>query len=284
MATEPGHAAEPPDGDTVEMPGATVWPVVLALGVTLLLVGVATSLALSAVGAIIFVVGLGGWIAQLLPGQGHVHERLVEPALRPRPVTGTEGMVGHLRPGMVGYRFRLPEHVHPISAGVKGGILGGLVMPIPALAYGLISGHGLWFPVNLLAGMVVPGITDASIADLEAFHPGALVLGMAIHAVFSLTFGLMYGVLLPTLPAIPGGPILYGGVLMPFLWSAISYGFMGIVNPLLQKNVEWGWFFVSQLVYGIAMSIVVFRTEKVRAEPVGGGPRQDTGQGDAENS
>ena len=84
---------------------------------------------------------------------------MVEPALRPRPVAGTEGMVEQLRPGVAGYRFQLPEKIHPISAGVKGGIVGGLVMPIPALAYGLLSGHGLWFPINLLAGMAVPGIS-----------------------------------------------------------------------------------------------------------------------------
>ena len=30
---------------------------------------------------------------------------------------------------MPGYRLRLPEKVHPISAGIKGGLVGGLVMP-----------------------------------------------------------------------------------------------------------------------------------------------------------
>ena len=34
---------------------------------------------------------------------------------------------------MPGYRLRMPEEVHPISAGIKGGIVGGLVMPMPAL-------------------------------------------------------------------------------------------------------------------------------------------------------
>ena len=122
------------------MPRATVWPIVLALGITLLGAGLATSLALSVVGAVLFVFGLGGWIGQLLPGRGHRHEPLVELALRPQPVVEKPGTVDQLRPGMAGHRFRLPEKIHPISAGVKGGIVGGLVMPIPALAYGLISG------------------------------------------------------------------------------------------------------------------------------------------------
>ena len=45
-------------------------------------------------------------------------------------------MVQQLKPGVVGYRFQLPEKVHPISAGIKGGIVGGLLMPIPALDLG----------------------------------------------------------------------------------------------------------------------------------------------------
>ena len=68
----------------------------------------------------------------------------------------------------------MPEKVHPVSAGIKGGIVGGLLMPIPALAWGIWSGHGIWFPVNLLAGMVIPGLTDAPadqlIPQLEQFH------------------------------------------------------------------------------------------------------------------
>jgi hypothetical protein len=258
--------------ESVEMPEATIWPLVLALGVVLLAAGVATNLALSVVGAVIFVFGLGGWIWQLLPGRGHAHEPLVDSALRPGPITGAAGNVELLRPGHVGYRFRLPEKVHPISSGVRGGIFGGLVMPIPALAYGLIEHGSIWFPINLLAGMVVPGITDATVEDLSAFHPGGLVLGALIHAAFSVTFGLLFGVLMPTLPQIRGGPVVYGGILMPLLWTWICQNFMGIVNPLLEQHVNWFWFIASQFVYGIVMSIVVIRSEKVVAEPVGRGP------------
>ena len=263
---------DPAGRESVEMPRATVWPIVLALGITLLGAGLATSLALSVVGAVLFVFGLGGWIGQLLPGRGHRHEPLVEPALRSRSVVEKPGTVEQLRPGMAGYRFRLPEKIHPISAGVKGGIVGGLVMPIPALVYGLISGHGPWFPINLLVGMVVPGIGGATVAELEQFRWGSLILAIVIHATFSVSFGLLFGVVSPTLPPIPGGPVIAGGVLMPLLWTGLCHGFMGIVNPLLQEHVNWPWFIVSQVVYGLAMSVVVINTEKVPSAPVGGGP------------
>jgi hypothetical protein len=254
------------------MPRATAHPLVLALGIALLGAGVATSPALSVVGAVVFVFGLGGWIAQLLPGRGHQHEPFVEPALRARPVAARPGTVNQLRPGMAGYRFQLPLTMHPVSAGVKGGIVGGLVMPIPALAYGLLSGHGIWFPINLLAGMVVPGIQDQTVAELEQFSLPYFVVALCIHAALSVGFGLLYGVVLPTMPRVSGGALLWGGLLMPLVWTGASYAAMGVANPALRDHVEWFWFLISQFVYGIAMATVVFRTEQVPVQPVGGPP------------
>ena len=77
---------------------------------------------------------------------------------------------------MPGYRLRLPQAVHPISAGLKGGLVGGAVMPLPALLWGLLSGHGLWYPGNLLAGMVLPGVGRMSVAELEPFSASLLLV------------------------------------------------------------------------------------------------------------
>ena len=145
-------------------------------------------------------------------------------------------------------------------------------MPIPALAYGLLSGHGLWFPINLLAGIVIPGISGATEAELERFHLGALILAIIIHAALSITFGLLFGVVSPTLPPLPGAPVVAGGVLMPLLWTGFCYGFMGIINPLMELHVNWPWFIASQLVYGLIMSFVVIQIQKVPVPPVGSGP------------
>jgi hypothetical protein len=262
---------------SVEVPQATAWPIVLALGIALAGVGFVASPVLVIVGLALFVFGLSGWVRQLLPGQGHVHEPRVEPALRPRPIAEKPGTVSQLLPGMAGYRFQLPLKVHPISAGLKGGIAGGLAMPIPALAYGLLSGHGLWFPINLLAGIVIPGISGVTEAELERFHLGALILAIIIHVSLSITFGLLFGVISPTLPTLPGAAVVAGGVIMPLLWTGFCYGFMGIINPLMQLHVNWLWFIVSQLVYGLVMSLVVIQIQKVPVPPVGTGPSALTG-------
>jgi hypothetical protein len=154
--------------------------------------------------------------------------------------------------------------VHPYSAGVKGGALGGVAMAATALAYGMISGHGLWYPVNLLAGMLMPSIAQHTLAQLAQFSPTALALAAFIHVVASLAVGLFFGVLLPTLPR---GPVLWGGVIAPLLWTGGIHALMGVLNPpmnaLMNELNAWPWFLVSQFAYGLTTGIVVVRSEKV---------------------
>ncbi len=163
-----------------------------------------------------------------------------------------------MQEGMPGYRLRLPVKMHPISAGVKGAIVGGLVMPLPAVAYGLVSGHGIWFPINLLAGMVLPGMGNMTIEDLEGFHPHMLVLGVGAHVIVSLILGLMYGVLLPTLPDIPK-PLAWGSLLMPLLWTAASFIALSVFNPAARERVAWPWFVLSQFVFGVGAALVFMK-------------------------
>ncbi len=249
------------DSTSIDMPKPTAAPLVLALGIVLLAMGVATSLAFAFVGVIVFMVGLGMWISQLLPGRGHWREPLVEPALRPQQVMAAPGEVERLRHGMPGYRLRLPVKVHPVSAGIKGGLVGGLVMPIPALIYGWLSGHGIWWPVNLLSGMVLPGVGSMNADELELFHSTLFVPGIVIHVVVSLILGLIYGVLMPTLPNLRK-PIAWGALLMPLLWTAVSYITLGSVNPGVREGIEWLWFVASQLVFGLVAAIVYMALEK----------------------
>jgi hypothetical protein len=51
---------DPAGWESVEMPRSTAWPIVLALGITLLGAGLVTNLALFLVGAVLLVFGLGG--------------------------------------------------------------------------------------------------------------------------------------------------------------------------------------------------------------------------------
>jgi hypothetical protein len=264
--------AEESKPEGIQMPEPTTAPLILGVGIVLLGAGVALNLTLSIVGAVVFIAGLAGWIGHLMPGRGHFHEERVPPQQRPQELTGAPGTVEQLETGMPGYRMRLPLKIHPISAGIKGGLLGGLVMPVPALLWGLISRHGIWYPINLLAGMVLAGVEDMPVEDLEQFHFSLLVVGLVIHAAMSLVVGLIYGVLLPTLPEIPN-PMSWGALLMPLLWTAVSFSLMGNVNPVLQQGVSWPWFIISQFVFGVVLATVVMGAENlgpIRAGILGG--------------
>jgi hypothetical protein len=248
---ESGLGHVPPT--SVEMPRPTVAPLVVSLGLAVLAVGVVASVAMIIVGGLVLVCGLGIWIYDLLPGRGHMHEPLVAPELRAPPILATPGAVERLERGKPGYRLRMPEHVHPISAGVRGGLVGGLVMPVPALAYGVLSGHGIWYPVNLLAGMLLPGVGQMSVGELEQFRLSLLLLGIVIHVLTALVLGLAYGVLMPTLPRLHR-PIAWGALLMPVLWTAASYLLMGRINPVLRAHVDWPWFIASQFIFGLVVA------------------------------
>jgi hypothetical protein len=265
--------SEPPAApDSIETPQPTAAPVVFAAGLTLLAAGVAFGPAFFAVGGVVAIVGLGIWIGQLAPGRGHMHESLAEPSQAPGPVAAAPVGVERMRPGLPGYRLRLPEQVHPTSAGLKGGLVGALAMPLPALAWGFLSGHGPWYPANLLAGMVLPGVGGMSVPELEQLQPTLLVVALVIHVAMSVVIGLVFGVLLPTLPEVPP-PIAWGGLLMPVLWTGVSYVAMRAADPALSTMVNWPWFIVSQFVFGITMPAVVLGAERlprVRAGAVGG--------------
>lgn len=254
----------------IEMPRPTAWPMVVAVGLAFALAGVALSYAMLLVGAAILIVGLVGWVAQLLPGRGHVHEARVASAESAQPATPRLGTVAPLEEGVAGYRLRLPVEVHPTSAGIWGGLLGGVVMLVPALLWGVFSGHGIWYPVNLLAGMVFPAVAPH---DLETFRPILLVVAIGIHVVFCVVLGLCYGVLMPTLPDVPMA-VAWGGLLMPVLWTAVSFGTMSFVNPVLARGVDWPWFIASQFVFGIVSANVFLAAQTrwpgVRAGLLGG--------------
>ena len=132
-------------------------------------------------------------------------------------------------------------------------------MPIPAILWSLAA--RAW---HLVSGQSARGDGAASsracrrLPSSKRFHADWFVAAIGMHAILSLAFGLAFALVLPRLPAIPG-PMAWGGLLLPLLWTAMSYGLMGVVNPVLQERVDWPWFIVSQFVFGIVAAIVVVR-------------------------
>lgn len=156
-------------------------------------------------------------------------------------------------------------------AGVLGGLVGGFAMAIPAVLWSSATGHGPWYPINLVAGFISPGVGNLDVAALEAFQPRFFLVASAVHAVLCMTFGILFALLSARLPPIPS-PVAWGGLVLPMLWTGVAYGLMGVVNPVLQDRVDWPWFIVSQFVFGVVAALVVLRSEKIPIPPAGRGP------------
>lgn len=243
--------------EVVHLPAPTAWPVVLAFGLTLIFASLVTNPGISVLGGVLVLFGCIGWFRQLLP---HEHHEEVAVEVETIPIVTARPKIARIQIDET-HRARLPLETYSVWSGVKGGIAGGIAMIFPAIIYGLISHHSIWYPINLLGGAGIPNWQYASSADLTAFNLTATLVATAIHAVTSILVGLLYGALLPMLPR---HPIVLGGVIAPLLWTGLLHSILGIINPFFAQRINWAWFLASQFAFGIVAGLVVARQGRVR--------------------
>jgi hypothetical protein len=245
------------DESQIELPAPTAWPLALAFGVALGFAGLATSATLTGIGALLALAGVVGWFKQVLPRPAHERVALTGEVFQPSTSRREIERVG-VAANLV--RVTLPLELYPVSAGVWGGLAGGFAMAVLAVLYGLLSGHGVWYPINLLAAGFFP---SASIAELSAFQPSAFAVAVAIHLTTSLLVGVLYGAMLPMLPR---RPILLGGLIAPLLWTGVLHSTLALINPVLAARIDWRWFLVSQFGFGFVAGLVVSRRQRVATQ------------------
>lgn len=255
---EPRAPSPESSPDVVEVPAPTAWPMVLAFGLTLLFGGLATSAGVSALGAVATLAGVVGWFRAVLPHESHEEVRTT-PAPPVKPTERREVVPLHVARGS--RRAWLPVEIYPISAGVRGGVAGGLTMAVLALLYGVVSGHGIWYAVNLLSAGFFPATVSQTAEELGRFQATSTAVAVAIHLVASLSVGLLYGAMLPMLPR---RPILLGGFVAPLAWAAVFHSTVNLINPVLSQRIDWLWFLLTDVGFGIVAGIVVSRHERIR--------------------
>lgn len=243
-------------GDVV-LPVPTAWPMVLALGVSLTIAGMVTHWSVSLLGLILVLRSAVGWFFEVLP---HEHHFAV-------PVEAEAEAVGSARtahpqlPAEAKHRKLIPVETFSIWAGVRGGIVGGLAMIVPATVFSLVKFHSLWYAANLLAAGGFVSWAGASPEFLAQFHLLGLLAAFGIHTLTSVLVGLLYGAMLPMFPR---WPILTAGFIAPFLWTGILHSALGVISPILNERIDWPWFVVSQIAFGLVCGFVVNLSVKVR--------------------
>ena len=242
---------------TVQLPAPTAWPMVLGLGIALMLAGMVTHWAISLLGFVMAVPAIIGWFLEVLPQENHVYVDVHTDVIE---IKSTRETLSHL-PLSEQHRKLLPLETFSVMAGVKGGIAGGIAMIVPAALFGYIKYHSVWYAANLLAAGGFINWAGQSDAFLAQFHPEGLFAATAIHGLTSVLIGLLYGAMLPMYPR---KPILTAGFVAPFLWTGILHSALGIISPILNERINWPWFIVSQVAFGLVAGFVVNLQVKVR--------------------
>jgi hypothetical protein len=256
------------DPNVIQLPRPTAWPLVLALGISLIMAGLVTNIAIGILGLVLTIAGAVGWALQVFPHEAH----------EAVPVSAEEITISSARtlmtlparrPASEEPRRILPIETFKITTGIRGGIAGGTAMVVPATLFSLLKYHSLWYSVNLLAAGGFVSWAGASDAFLSQFHLQGVLAGFLIQGLVSLLVGLLYGAMLPMFPRYP---ILTAGFMAPLLITGIVHSALGIVSPILNQRIDWFWFVISQIAFGLVCGYVVnlqarVRTPQFRALP-----------------
>jgi hypothetical protein len=241
----------------MKVPAPTAWPLILAFGFTLMFAGLLTSASVSALGVVLAVAGCVGWFREVFPQED---EETVPVVFEEHRITTERRVVERVpvAPDLV--RAWLPIETYPVSAGIKGGLAGGVAMAVLACAYGLLEAGSIWYPINLLAATVYAESLKLGPAQLNSFHADSFAIALVLHGIGSVFVGLLYGAMLPMFAR---RPMVLGGLIAPVLWSGPLYSIMQLLNPLLASRINWFWFMASQIAFGVVAGIVVVRQERV---------------------
>jgi hypothetical protein len=252
------QAKQKPQGPVeVEVPASTAWPLVLAFGFTLMFAGLLTSASVSVLGVVLGVAGCVGWFREVFPQE---HVETVPVVFKEHRITTERRTVERVpvAPDLV--RAWLPIETYPVSAGIKGGLAGGVAMAVLACIYGLLKAGSIWYPINLLAATVYAESLKLGPAQLNSFHRESFAIAVVLHGIGSIFVGLLYGAMLPMFAR---RPIVLGGLIAPVLWSGLLYSTMQLLNPLLASLINWTWFIATQIAFGVVAGIVVVRQQRV---------------------
>lgn len=135
------------------------------------------------------------------------------------------------------------------------GVAGGVAMALWEMTASLVEGGGLWMPMNLISA------TFPAYRPVEAgFDAGASLVGLALHMLTSLLFGLLYGLIaalaVPSEARRPDSAALLGTFFGTGVWVIMGLGIGPWFDPTV-RAADPIVFAVGHLIYGVVTALIV---------------------------
>lgn len=139
----------------------------------------------------------------------------------------------------------------PLATGVVAGLLGGMLMAAWSMSYAAVTGIGFFMPLKLIA---------ATVHGVESLvgGPGVLLIGVLIHVVVAMGYGVLFALLLPRGASIGAGflaGLAYGALILLFM----TYIVLPLGNEIMRERVELiptSWI-VTHLIFGATVGLLV---------------------------
>lgn len=138
-----------------------------------------------------------------------------------------------------------------VKAGVLGGILGGVLMAAWLMLILWLTGVGFWTLLNLITNTFWRGAPLG-----PAFSAAALVIGLIVHVMLSVLFGVLIAIAASRLPGSRSLVIAAGGLFGAVLWAVMQYGIWRAADPAAARVIT-PWLFASaHLIFGLMVVLV----------------------------
>lgn len=139
-----------------------------------------------------------------------------------------------------------------VRAGVGGGILAGVVMAIWLTSILWLTGTGFWTLLNLIAN------TFWRAAPLgPTFSGPAVIIGLIVHVLMSVLFGVMVAAAAWWLPAARSTVIAGGAIFGSGLWAVMQYGIWRAADPAAARIITPWMFLTAHLIFGLITAAIV---------------------------
>ncbi|MBI4672755.1 MAG: hypothetical protein HY741_13935 [Chloroflexi bacterium] len=96
--------------------------------------------------------------------------------------------------------------------------------------------------------------------QLGEFNLVWFLTAAVIHTIMSVGLGLVFALLLPTLP---GPPQFWAIVIGPLLWLGATSVVLPVINPAMSARLDWASFMAANIVYCLVMGFWIACTPQV---------------------